>query len=192
MKKVMMLGAVLWSMMVFPAFADDVTDDIGRATQVYQSGDIKKAMAMLDNVITKMNKKRDGFFLSSFPEPMAGWTASDALVNPMAEAVMGSGSLLTRYYTKATGEKMELRIMSGSNLVRGASGMTNSPLAKLAAAKSEKKKDNIRGFEVKSKFKKGKQRVMLLAGSTMVFALSEDVPEAEMRAYLAKFPLEEF
>ncbi len=193
MLKKIVLVATAWSLMVSVACADEVTDEIDRASRSYQLGEIKEAMAMLDVAIGKMNKKRDAYFLSSFPEPTAGWTAGEAVANPLAASMLGDGSsILSRFYFKETGERMEMDIMSGSGLTRAVSDITNSSLVKAAAALSGKKVDNIRGFQVKTKMKKGKKRLTLLLGSVMVSAKSKDVPEEEMRAYLALLPLEEF
>ncbi len=193
MLKKIVLVATAWSLMVSVAWADEVTDEIDRASRSYQLGEIKEAMAMLDVAIGKMNKKRDAYFLSSFPEPIAGWTAGEAVANPLAASMLGDGSsILSRVYFKETGERMEMDIMSGSGLTRAASDITNSSIVKAATALSGKKIDNIRGFQVKTKMKKGKKRITLLVGSVMVSAKSKDVPEEEMRAYLALLPLEEF
>lgn len=192
MKKVMVVAAAIWSLTVFPAFADDVTDDIGRATQVYQSGDIKKAMAILHEAIGKMNKKRDGFFLSSFPEPMAGWTASEADVNQFVNMFVPNWRYIYRVYTEETGKTMDLVIISGLNVGHDISIINGNYFLKVFRAFADKKNERMRGFELNISKKKGIKRMTLLAGTTVVYAESEDVPEAEMRAYLAKFPLEEF
>ncbi|BCJ91947.1 hypothetical protein IZ6_26820 [Terrihabitans soli] len=116
-------------LIVTPAFADEVEDQINEALKAYASGDLAAAKLALDDASQMIAAKNAGALGAVLPEALSGWTAADVESNAAGAAMFGGGIQAGRKYEK-DGQNVEVNIMGDSPMLATVMPMlANSALA---------------------------------------------------------------
>jgi hypothetical protein len=119
--------AVLATVALPAAAADDILDAIDQARKSYQSGDMATAKQSLDLASQLIAQKNAERFAALLPEPLPGWKAEKVQSNAVGAAVFGGVSAASRNYTNAKGDNIEVSISGDSALLTQFAPMMNNP-----------------------------------------------------------------
>ncbi|ONG54413.1 hypothetical protein BKE38_10490 [Pseudoroseomonas deserti] len=118
-----------------PARADDATDAIDRARQLYVAGDMKGASNELVYALREVDMRRRAGFQAFFPAAPEGWTLepaeADSAGAALAAQMMGGGVIVERRYARTAGEveaHITAQIMADSPMVQGLAAMVTNPM----------------------------------------------------------------
>lgn len=116
MLKAAVFGAGLLLTGLQAARADEVSDGIAKANELYAAGDYAGALRELGFATTGIQARMNDSYGTTFPEAPAGWTA-DA-VDAQNVAAMGLGQNLSRTYTDPNGNSVKLSLAVDSPLLQ--------------------------------------------------------------------------
>jgi hypothetical protein len=126
--RVLLAAAAMLSVSV-PTVADEVTDQIGVAQQAYEAGNLGQAVDELQYAVAQIQEKLKADYVKLLPEPLAGWTADEAIAQSGGMAALAGGSMMSRDYRKEGGsETVSLQIMSGGAMTQAFSMMLSNPM----------------------------------------------------------------
>lgn len=121
----------------FPAFADQVTDQLDLGKQYYEEGDLGGAINELQFAIQDIRSQLTEQYRVAFPDAPAGWSFTESAEesNP-AMAMLGGGSILVRHYTQDDGRgSFEATITADSPMIQGLATMLTNPAMVSGGAK---------------------------------------------------------
>ncbi len=121
------------------ARADEIGDQLDRARQYYDDGDLTGAIGELEFVLQALRGRIGQELLETFPAPPDGWTAETADDSAGAIPFVAAGTMLSRTYRSPDGaSSIEVQLMSGGGFLQGLAGMMMNP-AMLAAQPNAKR-----------------------------------------------------
>jgi hypothetical protein len=119
------LGA-LWSA---SGSADPVLEQIEAAGRAYERGEPAVAIEAMNVAIAQIRQQQTDEQLKLFPDPLPGWSATDASAQSGGIAAALTGKLLTRTYDNAeTGAKVVITLSANSPFTGFISGIMQMPL----------------------------------------------------------------
>lgn len=101
------------------ASADEVTDTLDKATQLYQEGKYAKAVSELNFAIGQINKKLVEQYKETFPEPLSGFTGNEYDAEVASMAVLGGGMSISKGYDHTDGGRVDIDMVSNSPMLSG-------------------------------------------------------------------------
>lgn len=99
------------------AAADEVTDQLDTAKQLYESGELRKSIETLNFAVAKIQEQVTAGLLQLFPEPLDGWSADEAESQSGGIAAMITGTTLSRRYVRDDGVEVTLTLMADSPMM---------------------------------------------------------------------------
>jgi len=187
---ILLAAAALLSVSV-PTVADEVTDQIGVAQQAYEAGNLGQAVDELQYAVAQIQEKLKADYVKLLPEPLAGWTADEAVAQSGGMAALAGGSMMSRDYRKDSGESVSLQIMSGGAMTQAFQMMLSNPMFMQMdpSAKMYRLKGN-RGLLKHESGTKSWEISLMLRNGTMIQASGEGLADkGPVEAYLKAIDL---
>jgi hypothetical protein len=126
------LAGLLLTPLAAPATADDITDQLGLALELYQEGDFAGAITELQFAIGEIQARLGEVYAETFPPAPAGWSADKATQEGGA-AFMGGGTIVARRYSENGGSgSMTAQLIIDNPMIQGMAALFSNP-AMLAA-----------------------------------------------------------
>lgn len=108
--------------------ADAITDQIGVAQEVYESGDLRKTVQELQYAIAQIQEQLNLANTKLMPEPLAGWSAEAAQSQSGGLAALGGGTTVSRSYGNDRGETVDIQIIADSPMLQAMTMMISNPM----------------------------------------------------------------
>lgn len=125
-----------------PAPADEITDQLEQARQLYEGGDIAGALSELEFAMQAMRGKIGEAMLAAFPVAPAGWRIAESGGGKAASVPFLGGSTVERSYQQEGGQgRMSAQIVSGGGFLQGLAQMLSNP--QLLAAEPNAKRVRV-------------------------------------------------
>jgi hypothetical protein len=118
-------------------YADDITDSISEALQYYEKGEYTDALESLNDASQLIQQKKGKAMESFLPEPLSGWTATEASSQMAGAAMFGGGVTAEREYNKGS-SSIIVQIITDSPYMQGVLMMFSNPM--FASSDSDKQK----------------------------------------------------
>jgi hypothetical protein len=115
------------AILVAPARADEIIDQINEAIKLYQAGDYAGAMTELDYASAQIRQLRAGTMSNVLPEPLAGWKADDAETTAMGSGMLGGITGASRNYRKDDA-RLSVSLVSDSPMLAMFGMMAANPM----------------------------------------------------------------
>lgn len=114
------------------ARADDISEGLQRARELYEQGDVAGALTETNFALNALQQKRSAAYLALFPAAPSGWTLEDAGDDDggsaLAARMMGGGVMVQREYTQDGGEgAIKATIMVENPMIQALGAMVNNP-----------------------------------------------------------------
>lgn len=110
-----------------PLAADEITEQLDLARELYEEGDLSGAVIELQYAIGEIQAKLGGIYAESFPPAPAGWTA-EATSQEAGAAFMGGGTILNRSYREEGGSgRMEAQLIIDNPMIQGMAALFSNP-----------------------------------------------------------------
>ena len=118
-------GALSFSSLA--ARADDISDGLAKAAELYAKGDLAGAQKEIAFANSAIAQKLNEAYGGTFPEPPAGWTADEVSAESMA--MMGMGQTVSRTYTdSASGGTVKLSLVADSPMLQSLGMIFANPM----------------------------------------------------------------
>ena len=126
------LAGLVLTPLAVPAMADDITDQLDLAIELYQEGDFSGAITELNFAIGEIQSRLGDLYAETFPPAPAGWSAEKATQEGGA-AFMGGGTIVGRRYSENGGSgSMTAQLIIDNPMIQGMAALFSNP-AMLAA-----------------------------------------------------------
>jgi hypothetical protein len=138
-------AALLLTLLVPSARADEVTDQLDAARKAYDTGELRGAIQALSFATARIQEKINDQLLKLLPEPLPGWQADAAQSEAGGIAAMVAGTIISRAYRREDGAEVELRLMADSPMMAMMAMMMQTPF--LMQASKEMRVYTHRGYQ---------------------------------------------
>ncbi len=119
--------ALMVAALAMPAMADEITDQIQEALELYKAGDYAGAAGDLEFAAAQIRQMRAGEISGALPEALTGWSAEDAETSAMGASYMGGATSASRSYTKDEAS-IDIQILTDSPMLSSLSMLLNNPM----------------------------------------------------------------
>lgn len=120
-------GLALVPLLAAEARADDITDQLQLAIELYEEGDLAATVTELQYAIGEIQAKLGDAFATSFPPAPAGWSAAEPSREAGA-AFMGGGTIVNREYTEDGGNgRMSAQLIIDNPMIQGMAALFSNP-----------------------------------------------------------------
>jgi hypothetical protein len=110
-----------------PVAADEITEQLDLAKELYEEGDLDAAVTELQYAIGEIQAKLGDAFAETFPPPPAGWSAGEA-TREAGAAFMGGGTMVNREYTQDAGNgRMNAQLIIDNPMIQGMAALFSNP-----------------------------------------------------------------
>lgn len=162
--------------------ADGVTDSIDEALQYYKDGQYTDAASSLTNATQLIQQKKGEQITTVFPQPLDGWTATEAGSQSAGAAIMGGGLTAERTYSKDS-SSVTIEIIADSPVIQDMITMFNNPMF-LAADSGKLEKVGTQKAIVKyNTIERDGDVKMVIAKRFMVTVTGLDISKEELMEY---------
>ena len=120
-------AVVALGLLALTARADDVTDAIDQARDLYDDGQTQAAITQLEFAAQMIRQARGASLAAFLPEPLDGWTAEAADVQSAGAAMFGGGTTVARSYQQA-GQHVTISIITDSPLLQSMLMLFSNPV----------------------------------------------------------------
>ncbi|MGI9421271.1 MAG: hypothetical protein ACR2RA_25875 [Geminicoccaceae bacterium] len=128
MRNVCLVMAVLGSIAVGTAAADEVLEQIDAGKAYYAAGDLARAVTELEFALNTLRTRFSDAFMATLPAPPALWSAEEP-AQESAAAIFGAGVMVTRRYLEEKGDgQITAELLIDSPVVQALSAMFSSPV----------------------------------------------------------------
>ena len=181
MRPIRILAAVtLTLLIVAPAAADEIIEQIQQAIELYQAGDFAGAAGELEFAAAQIRQLRAGELSGALPEPLAGWTAADAQTAAMGAAMFGGGTSASRSYSQDNAS-IEVQILTDSPMLQSLAMMLNNPMI---LSSSGQKLVRVQGNKAALEWDGDSGAVnVVVMGSVLVTVNGNDCTEDDLMGY---------
>jgi len=176
------LAAALLALTGSIARADDVTDSVNEALQLYKDGKFSEAVNSLNYATQLIQQKKGSALESVLPGALEGWTAEEATSQAAGAAMFGGGVTAERRYTKDS-SSVKVQIVTDSPVLQAVMMMMSNPMF---ATSDGGKMETIGGQKALVKMdtaNKSGQVQIVVANKFLVTVEGEDVTKDDMTAY---------
>lgn len=140
--KITAIFAALFFTFAGLAMADDVTDSLDRARNLYEQGNFSKAVTELQFTVGLIQDRQLERFKEILPEPPSGWTGDKPEVNRGGGMGFAGGVTVARTYHSSNGQTVTIEAVTDSPLVSGLAMLLGNPMLlgnnRLVTVKGEK------------------------------------------------------
>jgi len=121
------------------ARADEISEGLDRARQLYGQGDLSGALTETNFALNALHQKRNALYAALFPTAPAGWTledsSDDGAGSALAAQMLGGGVLVERSYTRGDDSSIKATVLVDSPMIQALASMVNNPAMLGKAAK---------------------------------------------------------
>ncbi|HVC60374.1 MAG TPA: hypothetical protein VND19_08460 [Acetobacteraceae bacterium] len=162
------------------ARADDVSDQIDKASAAWRAHDGQGALAALDAAANLLRQARADALRMLLPLPPPGWTADPAQTSAVSAEMLGGGTSASRVYHSGA-QRVQVQITTDSPMLQGMAALISSPLANASGVKTV----TIGGRPVS--YTESDNGYMTLVGGKIIVKVdgSKDTPEPTLRGFVA-------
>ncbi len=160
-----------------PVWADDVTDAIDQARDLYDDGQTQAAITQLEFAAQLIRQARGTGLQAFLPDALDDWTAEAPQSQSAGAAMFGGGTTVSRSYTKG-GNNVEISIITDSPLLQSMMMMFSNP-AMLAAQGGQLQM--IQGQQAVLQANNG--GVMMVLNNTYLIQVQGNATDADYLAY---------
>jgi hypothetical protein len=121
---------------LFPARADDVTEQINEALTAYGRKDLPTAISGLEAALNLMRQNRADAYGALLPAAPRGWTADAVETVTLGVALAGGGTGATRKYHQGN-DTVTVSIVADSPLLQAISAFASSGLAAIGGLRTQ-------------------------------------------------------
>jgi hypothetical protein len=164
------------------ALADDVSDSVNEALQLYKDGKFSEAVNSLNYASQLIQQKKGASLEAVLPAALAGWTAEDATSQAAGAAMFGGGVTAERRYTKDT-SSVKIQVVTDSPMLQAVMMMMSNPMF---ATSDGGKMETIGGqkaiVKVDNANKSGQVQIVV-ANRFLVTVEGEEITKDDITAY---------
>ena len=174
--------ALLFATTASIALADDVTDSVNEALQLYKDGKFSEAVNSLNYASQLIQQKKGASLEAVLPAALAGWTAEEATSQAAGASMFGGGVTAERRYTKDS-SSVKVQIVTDSPVLQAVMMMMSNPMF---ATSDGGKMETIGGQKAIVKMdaaNKSGQIQIVVASRFLVTLEGEEVTKDDMSAY---------
>lgn len=181
-----LITVLIFTILVFtfqPVHADDVTDSVMEALQLYKKGDLAGAAGNLDYAAQLIRQKKGDQLQMLLPKPLPGWNAEDADSQAIGTAMLGGAITASRKYRKG-GSRVTVSIVTDSPMLQSIMMMFTNPIfAQSGGGRIEKINGHKAIINFKPKPGRGKIQ-MVVANRFLITVEGHKVSKEEMVSYI--------
>ena len=110
--------------------ADEISEGLDRARQLYGQGDLSGALTETNFALNALHQKRNALYATLFPAAPAGWTleeADEGAGSALAAQMLGGGVLVERTYTRDDDSSIKATVLVDSPMIQALATMVNNP-----------------------------------------------------------------
>jgi len=164
------------------ALADDVTDSVNEALQLYKDGKFSEAVNSLNYASQLIQQKKGASLEAVMPTALSGWIAEEASSQAAGAAMFGGGVTAERRYTKDS-SSVKIQIVTDSPVLQAVMMMMANPMF---ATSDGGKMETIGGQKAIVKMdteNKSGQIQIVVANRFLVTLDGEEVSKDDLTAY---------
>ncbi len=110
------------------AQADEVSETISAAQELYEAGELADAVRELQFAVGQISKQLGQVYMETLPAAPDGWTADEPESAAGAGLAFGGGQMITREYREASGRgRMEAQLIVDSPMMQAMAMMFANP-----------------------------------------------------------------
>ena len=177
------MAALLFVTTASIALADDVTDSVNEALQLYKDGKFSEAVNSLNYASQLIQQKKGASLESVLPAALSGWTAEEASSQAAGAAMFGGGVTAERRYTKGDSSSVKIQIVTDSPMLQAVMMMMGNPMF---ATSDGGKMETIGGqkaiVKIDSANKSGQIQIVV-ANRFLVTLEGEEIVKDDLTAY---------
>lgn len=152
------------------ALADEISETIERAKELYLEGKYSEASSELQFAVGQIQSLQAEQLKELLPDPLPGWTAEEASASAAPMGFLGGGVTAARTYNKEDGdESVDIEILTESPLLQSVMMFLANPM--MLAGQPDTKLVRVKGQKALEKFstqdKEGELSVVL-EGKTLL------------------------
>lgn len=117
------------------ARADDVSDQIAKASAAWAAHDSQGALTALETAANLLRQARADALKALLPLPPPGWTAKPSETSAVGAEMLGGGISASRTYNNGT-QRVQVQITTDSPMLQGMAALISSPLASASGVKT--------------------------------------------------------
>ncbi len=167
---VVLLVVILAFMWAQGALADEISDTIEEAKELYLEGKYSEASSELQFAVNQIQNLQAEQLKKLLPDALAGWEAEEGTASIGAMGFFGGGLTVSRTYRKEdTGESIEIQILTDSPLLQSMLMFLTNPM--MSAGQPDTKLVRIRKEKAIEKFsaqRKDGELSVVLEGKTLI------------------------
>jgi hypothetical protein len=179
---VVLLVVVLGFVWVQGALADEISDTIERAKELYLEGKYSEASSELQFAVNQIQNLQAEQLKKLMPDPLPEWTAEEASASAGAMGLFGGGVSVSRNYKKEdTRESIEIQIITESPLLQSVMMFLTNPM--MLAGQPDTKLVRIKGEKAIEKFSaqdKDGELSVVLEGKTLIAVKGRRITDKEI------------
>jgi hypothetical protein len=162
------------------ARADDVSDQIDKASAAWRAHDSQGAITALEAAANLLRQARADALKTLLPLPPPGWTADPPETSAVSAAMLGGGTSASRAYRNGA-QRVQVQITTDSPMLQGMAALISSPLAAASGVKTVM----IGGRPVS--YTESDNGYMTLVANKIIVKVdgSKDTPEPTLRSFVA-------
>jgi hypothetical protein len=180
--KKLLVGIVIVALGAGAGYADEVTDQIDLAKELYQEGLYSEAVEELNFAVAQIQQLQMEQLQKAFPEPLDGWEAQPVEGAGGGMAFFGGGMGLRREYSDSTSDqRVEIQFLANSPLIQSIAMFVQNPA--LIASQPGSKLIRICRTKAVLKFSEEDQEgevSFILSGSTLVQVSGRQMEDPEV------------
>ncbi len=165
-----LLVVILAFMWAQGALADEISDTIEEAKELYLEGKYSEASSELQFAVNQIQNLQAEQLKKLLPDALAGWEAEEGTASIGAMGFFGGGLTVSRTYRKEdTGESIEIQILTDSPLLQSMLMFLTNPM--MSAGQPDTKLVRIRKEKAIEKFsaqRKDGELSVVLEGKTLI------------------------
>lgn len=171
--------AALTVLLATSAAADEVTEQLDLARQLYDEGDFSGAMTELEFAKQAIQARVGEQYLATLPEPLPGWTAEPAQ-QEAGMSFLGGGITVSRAYREEAGSgSIDAQLIVDNPMIQGFAAMLGNPA--ILAADPSMKRVRVGRDNALLKFEQGDRsgEITLVLGKAMIQLSGHDLSGPE-------------
>jgi len=179
---VVLLVVILGFMWAQTVLADEISDTIERAQELYREGKYSEASSELQWAVNLIQNLQAEQLKELMPDPLTGWEAEEATASIGAMGFFGGGLSVSRTYRKEdTRESIEIQILTESPLLQSMMMFLTNPM--MSAGQPDTKLVRIKGEKAVEKFsaqRKDGELSVVLEGKTLITVKGQRITDKEI------------
>jgi len=162
------LSAIALVCLPLPALADEIADQLKRGLELYEKGEVSKAMEELNFAMAQMRQKKADSMGQLFPDAPDGWEAGKPETQSAGAGMLGGGISVSQTYKNTDGKgNATIEVMTDSPLIQTMGMMLSNPMFLQGGKNGRLIRINGEKAVLKARGKKG-EVMMLLDGKILV------------------------